>query len=166
MLSRLKSSLLTWPGRHGWASCVFVAGPAAILIAFLASMGGFLHWQPDPSRLWRLPMILVIPAFSEELVFRGLVPTQGEGRHPWLWIAAATIAFTAWHAAEAVTFLPGAGLFLQPVFLACAATLGLACAVMRYRTGSLWPAVAFHGLVVWLWQGLMGGPGMAELLRG
>ena len=163
-MKRLISSLVTWPSPKGWVSCVPVAAMAVAAITLVALTGGFLHWQPDPSRLWRLPMILVIPAFSEELVFRGSIPKQGESQHSWIWITATTIAFTAWHAVEAVTFLPGARLFLQPTFLACAAILGLACAVMRYRTGSLWPAVAYHGLVVWLWQSFLGGPGIADLL--
>jgi predicted Abi (CAAX) family protease len=53
--------------------------------------------------------------------------------------------------------------FLEPRFLLCAGFLGLACALMRYRTGSLWPAVAFHAVAVWAWQGFLGGPSMAEL---
>ena len=165
MLKRLISSLVTWPSLKGWVSCVplFIMMTAGITL--LALSGRFLHWQPDPSRLWRLPMILIIPAFSEELVFRGFIPKQGESQHPWLWIAATTIAFTAWHAVEAVTILPGARLFLKPAFLACAATLGLACAILRCRTGSLWPAVAFHAVVVWLWQSFLGGLGVAELLK-
>lgn len=71
-----------------------------------------------------------------------------------------------WHIVEALTFLPGARLFLTPGFLLSAAVLGAACAVLRYRTGSLWPAVALHGVVVLLWQMLFGGPGAAELIQG
>ena len=45
----------------------------------------------------------------------------------------------------------------------CAATLGLGCALIRWRTGSLWPAVALHWLVVVTWQTLLGGPGLDAL---
>jgi predicted Abi (CAAX) family protease len=165
MLKRLISSLATWPSPKGWANCVSVAAPAVLAIVAMAWGGGFLHWQPDVAKALRLPLILLIPAFSEEVLFRGPIPRQGETQHPLLWLAATTAIFTLWHVVEALSFLPGARLFLQPAFLACAATLGLACGIMRYRTGSLWPAVALHGLMVWLWQSLFSGPGVSELLR-
>lgn len=168
-MQRVISSLVTWPGRHGWAICVMIAAPAALAIAAAAALGGFLHWQPDPAKLLRLPMILVVPAFSEELIFRSALPAQSQRqaqtRRPILWLAIGVVVFVLWHVIEALTFLPGAHLFLQPAFLACAAILGLACAVMRYRTGSLWPAVIFHALIVWLRQGFLAGPGVADLLR-
>ena len=165
MVKRLLSSLVTWPGRHGWAICVMMALPAAAAIAVLAVLGGFVHWEPDPAKLLRLPMILVVPAFSEELIFRGLLPARGQSQRSVLWLGLGVGAFVLWHMVEAVTFLPGAHLFFKPSFLACAAILGLTCSLMRYRTGSLWPSVIFHALVVWLWQGFLGGPGVAELLR-
>ena len=59
---------------------------------------------------------------------------------------------------EAVTFLKAAAkVFLRPDFLLCCAVLGLACAIMRYRTGSLWPAVLLHWAVVVVWQTWWGG---------
>ena len=117
------------------------------------------------AKLLHLPVILVIPAFTEELLFRGVLPARGETQRPILWLALGVLVFTLWHVIEALTFLPGAHLFLQPPFLGCAAFLGLACALMRYRTGSLWPGVFLHALIVWLWQGFLAGPGVAQLLR-
>ncbi|EGF93445.1 CAAX amino terminal protease family protein [Asticcacaulis biprosthecium C19] len=110
-------------------------------------------------------LVFVVPAFTEELVFRGVLPAKGESARPVLWLGVGVAAFTGWHVIEALTFLPQARLFLEPRFLACAAMLGTACAVMRYRTGSLWPGVLFHGLVVVIWQGLCGGPSSLELMR-
>ena len=43
--------------------------------------------------------------------------------------------------------------------------MGGVCILMRYRTGSIWPAVLFHGLTVFLWQVLFGGPSVAELIQ-
>jgi predicted Abi (CAAX) family protease len=48
-------------------------------------------------------------------------------------------------------------MFLRPDFLACTAILGLGCALMRWRTGSLWPAVILHGGFVVVWQTWLGG---------
>lgn len=165
MFKRLISSLVTWPSRQGWADCVVPGLAALAAIAAVAFTNGFVAWRPDMAKLLHLPVILVIPAFTEELLFRGALPARGETQRPVLWLSLGVLVFTLWHVVEALTFLPSARLFLHPAFLACAAALGLACALMRYRTGSLWPGVLFHALVVWLWQGFLAGPGVAELLR-
>ncbi|MBP2160874.1 MULTISPECIES: type II CAAX prenyl endopeptidase Rce1 family protein [Asticcacaulis] len=116
----------------------------------------------------RFATILLVPAVTEELIFRGLLtPTRGESGHdPW-WLLAGWAAFVVWHLVEALTFLPGAAyLFLRLDFLVCAGLLGAACALMRYRTGSLWPAVLLHGVTVFIWQTALGGPGFARLQAG
>ena len=167
MIDRLKRSLLTWPDANGWALCFLIGGMGLLLIGAIAGSGGLLNWQP---RFAGWPMRLIsamcVPAFTEELIFRGLlIPGKGEVRRPIPWIALAVLAFVGWHVFEALVFLPGATLFLRPLFLLCAGILGTACAVMRYRTGSIWPAVILHGLLVWTWQVFFGGPDIAQLLR-
>lgn len=73
-------------------------------------------------------------------------------------IALSTLAFTLWHVVE-TTFLPNsAATFLRADFLALAAWLGVLCALLRWRSGSIWTAVALHWLVVVAWQGWFGGP--------
>ena len=99
-------------------------------------------------------------------MFRGLpIPSRGESARSGRWIVASLILFVLWHPVEALTFLPGAHLFLTLPFLACTLILGAACGWMRYATGSLWPAVAFHGVTVFLWQAAFGGPDIAQLLK-
>lgn len=134
----------------------------SILLAGLAS--GLLRWDPAPGNpILLLARVLLIPALWEEFVFRGLLsPTRGETRRPALAIAAGLAIFVGWHAVIGLVIAPAATMFLEPRFLLCAGLLGLACALMRYRTGSLWPPVAFHAVAVWAWQGFLGGPSMAE----
>ena len=167
MVNRLISALRTWTDIAGWRWCAFVSALAVTGIGVVASLSGFIRWQPDFAD-WpvRLGMILLVPALSEELVFRGLLtPTRGEGVHDCWWLIGGVAAFVLWHVVEALTFLPRAAyLFLRPDFLLCAAMLGAACAVMRYRTGSLWPAVLLHGVTVFIWQVFLGGPGVAQLM--
>ena len=156
-----------WPNGMGWAQCGAIAVLTVGLIAAVAFPAGIVHWRLAfagwPSRLARA---MVVPAFTEELVFRGLlIPGPGESARPGLWVAAGLLAFVTWHVVEALTFLPGAHLFLTTPFLGGALILGAGCALMRYRTGSLWPAVAFHGLTVWLWQVLFAGPDIAQLMK-
>ncbi|WP_443748232.1 CPBP family glutamic-type intramembrane protease [Asticcacaulis solisilvae] len=166
MLLRLKSALLTWPRAGEWAVSLAIYCGATVAMAAVAFVFRLVHWQPRFD-VWPLRLsVFIIPAFTEELVFRGLlVPGRNEGQSPVRWIAFGTLAFVLWHVVEATIILPGAGLFLHPAFLFCAGLMGLACAVTRYRTGSLWPAVLFHGFVVFAWQVLLGGPAIQELLR-
>jgi len=156
-----------WPDAKGWARCGAIAALGLCLIAVVAFPTGIAHWRPDFDG-WplRLAKVMVVPAFTEELVFRGLlVPTRGENAHPARRIGLGVALFVAWHVAEATTFLPGAHLFLTVPFLVCALALGAACAAMRYLSGSLWPAVIFHGGVVFLWQAAFNGPDVGQLLK-
>lgn len=166
MIRRLIRSLLTWPDFKGWGLCLLIGCLTLAFISVVAGFAGLLHWQPRTTG-WPLCLLSVflVPALSEEVVFRGLlVPDQGETRRPALWIGAAVLVFMGWHGVEALFILPGAHLFLKPAFLICAGLLGLGCALMRYRTGSIWPAVILHGLLVWGWQVFFGGPDIRQLL--
>lgn len=162
---RLISALSALPNGRGWAECARISLVAVGVIALVAFAAGMIHWRPVFAN-WpvRLLTMMIVPAFAEELVFRGLlIPGRGESRYPAHWFAAGIAAFVLWHVVEATTFLPRAHLFLTAPFLVCAAVLGLACAAMRYRTGSLWPAVLLHGMVVFAWQVLLGGPAIKDL---
>lgn len=155
VLTRPLRALATLPTAAGWAHAALIGLVAALAIALVAAASGFLAFAPRLT-----PAILtafLVPAFAEELVFRGFVTTRRA-------LIVSTVLFTLWHVVEALTFLPGATLFLTPGFLAAAAILGLAAGLMRLATGSLWPPILFHGTVVALWQGLFGAPDLAHLL--
>ncbi len=165
MIKRLIRAFTTWPGPRDWAACLVIAAVSLGLMAVIACLGGFWHWQPRFGG-WplRLLSVILVPSLTEETIFRGLLPERGDSRRPWLWIGLGVAAFILWHVIEALTFLPGAKLFLTPAFLIAAGVLGLACAVMRYRTGSIWPGVMMHAATVFLWQVLLGGPDVRSLL--
>lgn len=166
MIQRLINSLTTWPSLRGWGASALIAAAGLVLVAAMAFGGRLVSLQPHTDG-WplRLLTVMIVPAFTEELLFRGLlIPAQGESRRAWAWFCGGIAAFVAWHVVEAVTFLPGAKLFLTPVFLACAGVLGLTCAIMRWWMGSLWPAVITHGLAVFAWQVFLGGPDVKSLL--
>jgi len=166
LLHRLKSAFLTWPRADEWGACLAIYLMTTVAIVAIAVIFGLIHWQPRLNTWPAHLSVFVVPAFMEELVFRGLfIPGREEGRDAVRWIAFGTLAFVLWHVVEATIILPNALLFLHPAFLFCAGLLGLACAIARYRTGSLWPAVLFHGLIVFAWQVLFGGPTIADLLR-
>ena len=94
---------------------------------------------------------------GEELLFRGLVIPRSGSRAGW--IALSVILFVLWHPLQALTFgPPWAGAFLDPRFLAAVAILGTALARIYAVTGSLWPGVLAHWLVVLSWKTWLGGP--------
>ena len=161
LYARLVSSLSTWPDPAGWR---FSAAVAAVTLAAIGAVGFSSGlYALHPANLNGLPMrlltVLVAPAFGEEAVFRGLlIPSHVETTKPTRQIVLATSVFIAWHLVEANLVLPRAApLFERPDFLACAGLVGLGCAVIRWRTGSLWPAVALHWLMVTIWQTWLGG---------
>ena len=101
--------------------------------------------------------LFVAPALGEEIVFRGLVLPR---RRPNLGrIGLSVLLFVAWHPLQALTIgPPWASAFLDPWFLAATAILGTALARIYAATGSLWPCVAAHCLVVFGWKAFLGGP--------
>lgn len=165
--NRLWAALVTWPDRRAWAQCAWVS--AVTLLAMVAIGAGTGLYRPGAGNLAVLPLTAVgvffVPALGEEAIFRGLlVPSRGGDHSPWLAIGLSTVVYTAWHPLEGLTFLPGAGsLFTRPDFLGVTALLGLACAEMRWRTGSLWPAVLLHWALVVIWKTWLGGPSLDSL---
>ena len=158
-LRGLVRSLTTLPTARGWTLCGAVALVVGALMAGIGFTTGLYALTPTaPGLPLRLLTVLFVPALGEEIPFRGLlIPSRDETRNPWLAIAISTALYVAWHPLETLTFLPHATMFLRPDFLACTAILGLGCAVMRWRTGSLWPAVLLHGGFVVVWQTWLGG---------
>jgi len=167
-LDRVRRSLTTWPTARGWRLAAVVGVVALAVELAIGLWGGFL--RPTPGDWSVLPMALalavLVPSLGEELVFRGLLtPGRDEGAGPWRAILPSTAVFVLWHVFEALTFMPAAApVFLRADFLATTAVLGLACGWMRWRTGSLWPAVLLHWLEVAGWQIWFGGGMLVKAL--
>jgi predicted Abi (CAAX) family protease len=161
---RVRAALTTQPDARDLVDLALAAAVFAALAALIAANTGLLRSAPLAAPQLGLLALraLVIPAFGEELFFRAaLVPARTETARPALWIGLSVALFTAWHMLE-TTFLPGsAATFLRADFLALAAALGLLCALLRWRSGSIWTAVALHWLAVVAWQGWFGGPALA-----
>jgi predicted Abi (CAAX) family protease len=157
---RLLTSLTTLPSPRGWAFCLAVSVATLALMMLIGFVTGLYHLTPaQPGLALRMLVVILVPALGEEIPFRGLLtPGPGESSRPRLEIAVSTGLYTGWHVFEAVTFLKSAAtVFLRPDFLLCCAVLGLGCAVMKRKTGSLWPAVILHWALVVVWQTWLGG---------
>ncbi len=161
VFGRLASSLATWPDAAGWAASAWVGAATLVALGVVGFSTGL--YALHPARLAGLPLrlitVLIAPAIGEEALFRGLlVPGREETDRPAAALLLATFVFVIWHMVEAETFLPAAAtLFERPDFLLCAGLLGAGCGWIRWRTGSLWPAVALHWLMVTIWQTWLGG---------
>lgn len=156
--------LFRWPSRADWLFSALVMFGFAIVAAPIALISGIYNWSPDilNSELLRVALIaLLLPAFLEEMVFRGpLLWIQNQREHVPIWIVLVSlIAFVSWHPINAVTFMPqAASTFLDSRFLASVTLFGAAATIVTLRTRSLWPAMGFHWLLVVSWKGLFGAP--------
>jgi predicted Abi (CAAX) family protease len=158
---RVWTALRSWPSPRGWLESAIVALTLALALAVVGGVWGLLVLAPA-----RAPLLVVAaavffaPALGEELVFRAaLTPSRREIASDVVAIVPALLLFLLWHVVEAVTFHADlAPVFLTPAFLASAALIGLACAIVRRRTDSLWPAVLIHWAAVFVWSAWLGGP--------
>ncbi|MFN7900288.1 MAG: type II CAAX prenyl endopeptidase Rce1 family protein [Synechococcaceae cyanobacterium] len=160
LLARLGESLLAPPLAMGpgWPLAVLVG--YAILALGLGWRLGFLprrwRWPPWPQLLARGAGYLLMPAFVEELLFRGLLlPNSVAGVEPAAmvgWVGLSVGLFVLYHPLAGRLWYPqGRLLFETPAFLIECGLLGLACSLAYGLSGSLWWAVLLHWLAVLLW---------------
>ncbi|MEB3331826.1 MAG: CPBP family glutamic-type intramembrane protease [Synechococcaceae cyanobacterium] len=157
-LTRLGDALLPPQQESGWG--LLVLALYAPLAYGLGRRSGFLprRWCRPALRqlLPRAAGYLLMPAFVEELLFRGLLlPSPLEGTPAGVmgaWLALSTGLFVFYHPISArLWYAPGRALFDDPRFLGQCTLLGLACALAYGLSASLWWAVLIHWLAVLVW---------------
>ncbi len=149
-------------GQLGGFGIALAYGAVAVVLALRS---GLLHRQkrwPSPRRLLPRAGRWLLPAFGEELVFRGLlIPSALDGVQPLAvlpWMGLSVGLFVAWHRLAGWSVLncrvrPG---FQDPRVLVQTALLGVACSLAYGVSGSLWWAVLLHWLAVVVWRELLG----------
>lgn len=164
-ISRLKGRVersLRLPGDDAWLCLAGEAAWSLPLAVLLCAAGGLVEpgWTEAPGQLVRLAAVaFVAPALGEELLFRAaLLPPPGEPGFRRS-LALSTALFVLWHPPQALLFGPHWGaVVLNPGFLAAVAVMGVALGRLYRRTGSVWPCVALHWLVVVGWKAFFGAP--------
>ncbi|HEY9672655.1 MAG TPA: CPBP family glutamic-type intramembrane protease [Waterburya sp.] len=140
----------------------------AIIILPLGLASKFLTFEPVHlswlNVITLIGIALIAPAIREEVFYRViLLPHQSERatfKTKCIWGSISLIVYIVAHPLSALTVFPsGFPTFTNPVFLLAAALLGLICMTVYWRSGSLWPPVIIHWLVVVLWLLLLGGYG-------
>ena len=161
--TRLTAALTTRPGAAAWRAMGREMAWLVPLILLCGWLGGFVRFGAgaETGELARLAIVAIVaPALGEEILFRVLpIPRVEEDRSAALLIAVSIAAFVAWHPLQAAIF--GAAkvpVFLDPWFLLAVAGMGLALARLYRASGSIWPCVALHWLVVVGWKAFFGGP--------
>lgn len=163
VLQRIRRALTVPPSRAHLRPFAIEAAWVLPVLVVLGLAGGWMQWRPafDTGVLRLAAFALLAPALGEELLFRAaLLPQPDPARKlPLLPLAISLLLFVAWHPLQAFVFGPHWALVvLDPWFLAAVTALGVALARLYWRTGSLWPPIALHWLVVVGWKALLGGP--------
>jgi len=160
---RIVVALTTIPNGRDLGLTAVAFAVYAVFALPIGFFSGFLQWQVHTEKRWQIVLqMLVTPALFEEIVFRGaLLPRPGAGHTTatiWLWSSLSLFLFVVYHPINGVTlYKQGYFTFRQPVFLGLAALLGVVCTVLYLLTGSLWPSVVVHWIVVVVWLGWLGG---------
>jgi len=150
------------PTLQNWLETLYAAGLFALAaclihvfiapIQFSMSLPG-LRLNP-PAFLSLAGIALLIPALSEELIFRAIAqPQRLSSPQQWAFSTLSLGLFVLWHPVQIWIGLPtGQSLFLTPAFLVLVAILGVLCSLLTHRTQSLWPAVSLHWVIVVIWK--------------
>ncbi|MFS2108236.1 type II CAAX prenyl endopeptidase Rce1 family protein [Sphingomonas sp. Sphisp140] len=159
---RLHAALVTRPDARGWNAIARELLWGLSLVALLAFATGLAHYDPKPFDARWLGFffgLMLVPALGEELVFRALlVPPPGQPFPIWQAVLAVAL-FLLWHPFQALTFgPPWSAIFLDPRFLLIVAVLGVLLVRLYRATGSIWPCVATHWIVVAAWKLMFAGP--------
>ncbi len=151
---------------RGLALGALLLGGYATVALALGRGTGFLPAQRArlrPMVVVRQAIVLLLtPSLIEETLFRAaLMPHPLEGLGVWdslSWGALSVGLFVAWHPLAGRLWYPkGRHLFDDGRFLLLASLLGVVCVIAYLATGSIWPPVLIHWLVVLIWLELLGG---------
>lgn len=164
LLNRLRAAK-RWPTVRHWAEALVVTAAYLLLALPLALRWGLIDPvnRPEATALAAMLLrVLFLPALVEELLFRVLAnPHPREQATLREVVAAGSLSLVAYVLAHPlVGYVSGVSTpFMRPEFLLLTALLGSACLLIYRRSGSLWPPVALHWLVVSGWLAF-GGEGL------
>lgn len=164
MLYRLSAAIATIPDTQAWAWTIALLVAYALISLPIGFRLGFVQVEVLKGS-WPLVAGIIagsflMPGMSEELFFRVLLfphPTEKASLMTlWLWGCTSLFIFLVYHPLN-IFAIGHDKTFREPVFLLLAALLGIACTISYWQSGSLWPPVVIHWLIVAVWLILLGG---------
>jgi len=166
-LREVRDAIATAPSAPVWGRCALLYLGFLICAMPIGLVSGLLHPSLPPltigASIVTALTIALHPAFTEELVFRGLMLPRSPERlalrpRTVVTIAIALFLYVVAHSLNAMFFWPAVWpIFSNPYYLAMATLLGLTCTTAYLISGSIWPSVVIHWLTVTLWILLLGG---------
>jgi len=160
---RLTTAAQCRPTARHWLETALLAALFTLIALPVATRAGLIALGELELNGALLLRVMVLPALLEELLFRVLPnPHPSEQRSAARCWALGLLSLGAYVLAHPLVGLvsgPAGAVFATPAFLLLTALLGLACLLTYRRSGSLWPPVALHWLVVASWLS-MGGRGV------
>jgi predicted Abi (CAAX) family protease len=164
---RVWSGIVTIPTGIGWLSSLGLLLFYGVIALGYGGKIGFLKFDNQFQGSWMRESLFIsrlffLPALVEEILFRMLlIPHPIEtatSADIYLWLIISLGAFILYHPLNALTLYPaGKPTFMDWRFLTLAGLLGVVCSIAYYTTGSIWPSVIIHWIVVVSWIKLLGG---------
>jgi predicted Abi (CAAX) family protease len=150
LFARLLESLSRVPEARDWAEVVAAyVGFCALALVVSPDLISIEHGISLGELILIATVALLIPAFSEEVVFRGLLLP----RFDFSWVPISLSAYVLWHPIESFLVFPQAApLFTDFAFLFLVGVLGLLCTLLYHRSESLWTSIVLHWMVVVSWK--------------
>lgn len=163
VIQRLITAILTIPNTQDWAYAALLLLIYALISLPLGLKSRFIQVDIQSSREIVAAVIFgafIMPGITEELFFRVLLlphPTENASlAAQFIWGGISLVIFLVYHPLN--IFARGHDVtFRNPVFLLLAALLGVVCTLSYLQSGSLWPPVVIHWLIVVVWLLLLGG---------
>lgn len=161
---RLIAAFSTIPDIQAWAYAAALLLVYALISLPIGFRWGFVQAEvlkDSPSLVAGITAwSFLMPGISEELFFRVLLlphPTEKASLGSlWLSGCISLFVFLVYHPLN--VFAVGHDkTFREPVFLLLAALLGVVCTISYWQSGSIWPPVVIHWLIVVVWLLLLGG---------
>ncbi len=166
MLYRLKAALTTVPRISDWVFTLLLLFAFALISLPLGFLSNFLFVElaeaPLPNLIIKAIVLLVIPSLAEECVFRVMMlnhkSEKSSIQKKWLLIILSLTAYVVWHPLNALTLYKAASpIFFNPTFLLLTTYLGIICSWLYLKSGSIYPSVFVHWMVVIIWLFVFGG---------
>lgn len=167
LFERVITAGLTIPTLQDWLIAVGLVGLYTLVALPLGFRSQFIQVSPPKSGRTIFTVCLVsffTPGLLEEVIFRVLLlPHPSENSSAIAlsgWIGLSLLLFLISHPLNAYTLFKAARpIFVMPIFLTLAGLLGIVCTISYLQSGSLWPPMVMHWLIVVLWLLFFGGHG-------
>ncbi len=156
----------SWPDSSAWLMSVLVMVIYGVLARWVGKRSGIFVKLDTPlplkQKMLLIGRIIVHPAITEESLYRGLLlpPPSLSPIVPrdFLWYGLSLLLFVLAHPVNAwLLRRPARPVFTNPIFLLLVTLFGICVSLIYALSGSLWPPILFHGVVVYVWLTNYGG---------